>query len=912
MHCSEELQPFSVAAEQNTRGLLKAFHESPVAGPFLRCDDIHIPLFASVLDRAEEEVKYSFDIDGVVILVSDVSCIKAELHYLFVGKLDGSKVSNHWHLLKKHLNLRQYSADGVSALHKSMGTVLALVDGGYFLNLTCVPANPDRAHPMLKDELIVKAHTMGLLNAVYKSFGNSLKTLSVEDMERPTIQKNNLNNLGKMNILKKDQTFILELFKQAILSVNDDLDMAIIVNMTKFGQKDEREFDLGCLINTEGVCNVSYHAACTVCPLDPSVDILWSRCGLQEVVGTWGTLFPVYSMSETANFQSNLDHRNMEMDALLRQVFRDVGATVNFVQLYSTTPHCHSSPALKHPVSRVISMCDLHIEKHRKMLASNASKYVAHMQDLAQKTVARVHLRLEAVFLVTPEFPKVISPSQFFVQSMVDYLLETVPMVVPFKDNENKLGLSSVIYPVTMYLTSTLLNLLESRKGMDGYHSSWTAFQFELALEEFFFGRPIYPSSRQYAAALGVCACNPNSVTRMRGFLGLAPVGSASVGESPPPLEMWLRDDVQISRVKRIFPLSDCLNGGHQVIGETLTRVLLCDLYGRNDRVSTEHLKGPERPYGNLVDCRTVSEFARELCERKAFGYPHTFGRAIAMVTSFGKDPAKCLEAALVKFKFFPHIRYWDEKRHCKAKWNKKDYLELHLPSQTPSAASLAASYRGDICAKIEEMDLAFSRNVNKYKEHGMPWLERCLECLPRGMPKERLLTALVFLSCVGIIQNGDFISFERLAVLERSLPVTQKHLQQLGVLSNLLLIHRPQVWRFHESVPYKVTVSAAPPAPRPHPRATPQVEEHRTEVMEEEIEEQPEEEVVQRIETGTVPASSNSRWSNLEVSYVDFNSQMSHSCAYEAYVKRCRENSTPVRTFYAFKTKRRRLILES
>ncbi len=121
-------------------------------------------------------------------------------------------------------------------------------------------------------------------------------------MERPTIQKNNLNNLGKMNILKKDQTFILELFKQAILSVNDDLDMAIIVNMTKFGQKDEREFDLGCLINTEGVCNVSYHAACTVCPLDPSVDILWSRCGLQEVVGTWGTLFPVYSMSETAKF----------------------------------------------------------------------------------------------------------------------------------------------------------------------------------------------------------------------------------------------------------------------------------------------------------------------------------------------------------------------------------------------------------------------------------------------------------------------------------------------------------------------------------------------------------------------------------------------------------------------------------
>lgn len=95
--------------------------------------------------------------------------------------------------------------------------------------------------------------------------------------------------------------------------------------------------------------------------------------------------------------------------------------------------------------------------------------------------VARVY------FLVTPEFLKVISPAHFFIPSMVDYLLETVPMVVPFKDNENNLGLSGVVYPVTMYLTSILWNILESRKGLGGYHSSWTAFQFKLALGGGFF-----------------------------------------------------------------------------------------------------------------------------------------------------------------------------------------------------------------------------------------------------------------------------------------------------------------------------------------------------------------------------------------------------------------------------------------
>ncbi len=69
-----------MAAEQNTRGLLKAFQESLGAEHFLRDDDIHAPLFASVLDRAREEVKYCFDFNGVRILGSDVY-IKAKLHY---------------------------------------------------------------------------------------------------------------------------------------------------------------------------------------------------------------------------------------------------------------------------------------------------------------------------------------------------------------------------------------------------------------------------------------------------------------------------------------------------------------------------------------------------------------------------------------------------------------------------------------------------------------------------------------------------------------------------------------------------------------------------------------------------------------------------------------------------------------
>lgn len=910
---SEELAPFSVACEENTNGLLKEFYEHPRVSTFLSEEDIHIPIFPSVIENAAENLKYTFDLDGVVVLLSDVSCIKAGVHYMSVGRVDVSKVSNHWHILKKHLDLRRYSTDGVNALQKCMGMVLALVDGGYFLNMTCVPNNPDHAHPMFKKDFAVKGHAVGMLNAVLQNFTERLKMLSPKDLERPSIMKSQLGYLTRMNVLHSDQKFVLEVFNQALSFVNNDVDMHILMSLSKFGQKDDREFNLGALVDPDGVMNVSYHAACNVCPVDPSIDLFWSRFGLQEVVGRRGTLFPVYSMAEASNYQSNIDNKDLDVDGLLRQVLRDVACTVNFVQLYATTPHCHHSQAVSHPVSRVITLCDLHNEKHRSMLHGQAARYLMHMEDLSKKTVCRVFVRLEAVFLARPDYGLVVNPRNFFIPSALDYLLETVPMIVPFKDNADGLGLRNVVHTVASHLTQSLGDVFAAKKGMGGFFSSWRSFQLELALEEFFFGRVVGKYSKQYAAALGVCPSSSNSMTRMRGFLGLSHVGSASVGESPPPLEIWLHDDVQKARVERIFALSDCVTAGQVVVGEQLLRILMSDLYGRNDRLPTESLQGPERPIGNLVGCRNVGEFSREVCTRKGFGYPLTFERALKIVTSYCLDPVPCLESALSKLKYFPSIRYWDEKRHCKAKWNFKDYVELHKPTEVPSAASRAASYCGDVCARMEELDLTFSRNLRKYREKGMPWMERCIQCLPRGMPQDRVLTALVFLSSVGMIMNGDYVYFEKLAQIERNLPVTQSHLQELGILSKLLLLHSPMVYRFHESVPYKLVVSAVPPVPRvPQAQRRPRASSGGSPVEPDEEEaEEPEEQLVQRIETASVPASMHSRWSDLEMSYVDLNSTIPHSRAYAMYVKRCRENSTPVRTLESFKRKRRRLLAE-
>ncbi|KAK9951798.1 hypothetical protein ABG768_028201 [Culter alburnus] len=171
----------------------------------------------------------------------------------------------------------------------------------------------------------------------------------------------------------------------------------------------------------------------------------------------------------------------------------------------------------------------------------------------------------------------------------------------------------------------------------------------------------------------------------MRGFLGLGPIGSTSVGGPLPPLTYGSR-----ILYRRHVYLTDTLNPGPVIVGEQLVRILLCDLYQWDEHMPGQSLKGKECPFGgHLVDCRTVMEFSREVVGQKAFRYPLTFGRAVDMVTAMGYDPAHCVSLGLSKYKYFSHIKYWDEQHHLKAWWNTKDYIELYKQTEILSIVSM-------------------------------------------------------------------------------------------------------------------------------------------------------------------------------------------------------------------------------
>lgn len=139
----------------------------------------------------------------------------------------------------------------------------------------------------------------------------------------------------------------------------------------------------------------------------------------------------------------------------------------------------------------------------------------------------------------------------------------------------------------------------------------------------------------------------------MRGCLGLGPIGSASVGESPPP---GLNDELQKARVMRIFPLTDAMLAGPQVLGDKLARLLLCDLYQWND-----HLSGSPSKLGLpvLLDgwwtAGWSSSSAGKLWGGRCLIIPIPFGCALDMVTAMSYDPPPPQFGACQVQVFSPH-----------------------------------------------------------------------------------------------------------------------------------------------------------------------------------------------------------------------------------------------------------------
>lgn len=170
--------------------------------------------------------------------------------------------------------------------------------------------------------------------------------------------------------------------------------------------------------------------------------------------------------------------------------------------------------------------------------------------------------------------------------------------------------------------------------------------------------------------------------------------------------------------------------------------------------------------------------------------------------------------------------------------------------------------------------------------------MAKILTRLPKLTDTQELIV-LTFLSCVGMLQNGDYVTYNEVGPLVSGLPLSQAKMQGLHLQSNYSLprVGRVVMYKLHEDIPHKLDTKKLQQGVK---RKTEEDE------KEEESLEVPEEDVQEvRVDippacppTGNVrylPVSCKMPWTQVEEGMISLDNKGQQE-AYAAYSDECRK----------------------
>lgn len=134
-----------------------------------------------------------------------------------------------------------------------------------------------------------------------------------------------------------------------------------------------------------------------------------------------------------------------------------------------------------------------------------------------------------------------------------------------------------------------------------------------------------------------------------------------------------------------------------------------------------------------------------------------------------------------------------------KAKWNFKDNVDLHKPAEIPSSAARQPPTEVTSAPRLTSRACLILGSCKSTVTMGCPDL-RDVEHLPRGMPKDKVITALALLSCIGMIQNSLCLLLEA----GRVRAWLSHYAEASTGVAGTLQAAPPAITSFYESVPYK------------------------------------------------------------------------------------------------------------
>lgn len=906
----DEREGLVVTATENTEQFLTAIDTNSL-GTSLKESD-YIPLHST---DVYEELKYEFDIDGLVIEAKSLSLLTLSLRRLHMDTERNTVPI--YHKIKKHVILSNYNVD---TLKKSQGLVIAYTSG-YEVIIGLLPDKTRAADNILTD-------SKKYFERVKEKVETMLSLESGENKRRASLLKNNLRDISYWDVLTRDQSYILSIIENAVSRISLPPGMTCKFLVSQFGQKEHVPFQLENICKIEGIVSMSVHSAVNIGHDD--IHIMWSREALQKLLGRRGRLYQVLSFSEIANFQTNLDGKSIDISNELRDI-SSLPENITFLQLYCDVPHRREHGIRPHPVSGTVVCSDLLHHKVTAKMYSDAKKYLVTVEDNMSKMIGPISGRIEIVTRTTLDDSARtarnvnICAKDFFNMPQLNALMNAYPLIVPFKETIDKdKHFIEAIRKVGIHLFKELNKIYEIFHGTGAFEASWKALQLELAIEHYLYGGTSYQPNfeREISVNLGPGGDpTDRSDTSRRGFLCLSNWNASALSESsPPPVKIYTKNKKEQVRIQRAFGFFDSLEGSFAAIGEKLILCILLDMKSSksSEAALVTGLKQQECPnWGKIVGGVLLEDLVDQLIKQlKFFRYPSVSQRLVKFIEGKGLNLKSVLDSGLrsSSFEYFIHLRSYDTQRNERISWNNKDLIQIVKQGCNKNIEAEAAELSLVVINTMETNRYCYSTTLAPLRDaDSLPWMVPMLNKLKgQNVSEDNLVKICVFITCIAMLQNAMYIEYNKLRNLHAELgSKIRVKLQRLEILSKFELPHfqEQKIFRLHSTIPFKL----AQPKKQPKKQGTASFVNaaQETQMSDDEMDYEAQEDAINQITVMPnrhVPTcESRKSWTDGELKLLkrlQDDESRTVKQKYVEYIKLCRENSMPHRSLTSFRMK--------
>lgn len=807
----ESSEDFLDTAVNNGHAFSQLLNKYPDFDTYLAREDDHLIIrpVSTDYDEQEQILTIDYDIDGIFIEWNSFNGISHPIRHLQILPKDIISLKQIWPLVKKHLDLRKYSEVELKQLKTCLGSQLFYEFGWeYWIGL--IPEKPC----IEMDDHSVRMYTFTTLRSVRQEFKNRLQNASKGGSVTNTLVKNNLSDVKKLSILPDDSCEIMNILQQAIDAVQNPPGMRKILFSFRFGEKCSRPTDLP-VSDALCVSDISAHIAMEIAA-DDDIDIFWSRYGLQEITGTRGLLTTCMSFAECANFQSNLDGRDLDIKPALRRVCK-YPERLRFVQLYADLPHRYPKTRY-HPVSgSIIISKALHYETV-KSFQNDSAVYLSEMENNFN-LITKCKCRLEMVLSI-PDHTVILDARDYFSSNNLEALLKNHSLFVPFWCKTGYF--CSALREIGLHIVSSLKTLYRKHKLSGNCSGVWCSYQLELALEKLLWGHPLCILSQQYSINLGPGAGFPSrSKTDEFGFLALESEFSAIENEQEtPPINIYSKSEVIQKQIKKMYSFDDYFESSLVVLGRRALYILLQDLFdiGNVAGSFTNFFLNLKRGNGLSPSLVVGSVTGKQLSDivgtAEKMRYPMVFKEVLARLSTKKQKLVDLFEVGLreLDLEFFRALRIWDVNRNKVLNW--KDSFKYWKVQPANTIGSKLEEYTSVltplVITELENQKLVYATKFRdqRFRREPFPWIKPCLCKLDNIRLKEsQLISCLTFISCLALKKNDWFVDYIRLSRLVETLPLSQSALKGLEIQSKYLLpgFSVCKIWRLHPTIPFKL-----------------------------------------------------------------------------------------------------------